>query len=232
MPNIESIFDGSGRINPDLDPQTIHPDRRAQYVALSLAQKQCERADAELRIADLAVAEAVRVHDAAQSALPKSTFLDEWRRSTRTHELPVEPDFVIDPLTALQDAVHNLDLCRWRARQCRDAVAASRQNFNIALSAWNQTQPIQTVEDLKKEVIRSNQAERVRRAEAGRLHRPMTITETARAMSGGNRRPGGGASYKRGAVSRAEARTIEVNRMAAARMNGNVAPRIKLPSER
>jgi hypothetical protein len=140
--------------------------------------------------------------------------------------------FPFDPVTALRNAAHNLDVARWRARECRDSVAASRQAFNLALSAWSATQPIQNVEDLKKEWIRSNQEDRRLRAEARQLQRPATITETAKAMSGGNRRPGGGASYKRGAFTRAEAARIEMNRMAAARMNGNIAPRVKLPSER
>jgi hypothetical protein len=138
----------------------------------------------------------------------------------------------VDPLTALSNAVHNLDLARWRARECRTAVSASREAFNLALNAWNRTMPIQTVEDLKKEWIRSNQEERARKASQGQLPYHPNVTQTARAMSGGNRRPGGGASYKRGAVSRAEARTIEVNKMAAARMGGSNAPRAKLPSDR
>jgi hypothetical protein len=81
MPNIESIFDGSGRINPDIDPMTIHPDRRAQYVGLASAQKQCERTETDLKSANDAVVEAVRVHDATQAAIPRTTFLEEWRRS-------------------------------------------------------------------------------------------------------------------------------------------------------
>jgi hypothetical protein len=137
----------------------------------------------------------------------------------------------IDPLVALRNAVHNLDAARWSARECRTAVAASRENFNAALNAWNQTQPLQTVEDLKKEWIASNQAERVKRAEARQLQRPATVSETARAMAGGNMRRSP-AAYRRGAFTRAEARTIEANKAAAARMNGSAAPRTKLPSER
>jgi hypothetical protein len=38
-------------------------------------------ADADQRAADLAVVEAVRVHDAANAAIPRTTFLEEWRRS-------------------------------------------------------------------------------------------------------------------------------------------------------
>jgi hypothetical protein len=138
----------------------------------------------------------------------------------------------VAPHDALRDAIDALDVAGFAARQCRDAVSASRQNFNTALNAWNATQPIQTVEDLKKEWIASNQAERVRRAEARQLQRPLTVGETARAMAGGNKRAGGGAAYRRGAYTRAEARTIEDGKMLAARMAGNIAPRIKLPSDR
>jgi hypothetical protein len=140
--------------------------------------------------------------------------------------------FPFDPVTALRNAAHNLDVARFTARQCRDAVALSRQAFNLALAAWNASGPEpQTVEGLKKEWIRSNQENRRLRAEARQLQRPATVSETARAMAGGNMRRSP-AAYRRGAFTRAEARTIEVNRMAAARMAGNIAPRIKLLSDR
>ena len=139
----------------------------------------------------------------------------------------------VDPLTALQNAVHDLDLARHRARECKATTATLRDTFAKALAAWNVSVPApMTQAALMQDYIDSNQRERQRKAEARQLQRPATVSETARAMSGGNRRPGGGASYKRGAFSRAEARTIEMNRMAAARMNGNIAPRAKLPSER
>ncbi len=78
---MDNIFTSNGRIDIDLDPMTISPDRRAQYVALASAQRACEAAEADLRTADLAVVECIRIHDAAQAAMPKTTFLDEWRRS-------------------------------------------------------------------------------------------------------------------------------------------------------
>ena len=137
----------------------------------------------------------------------------------------------LTPHDALRNAAQNLDLARWKSRQCRDAVSSSRQAFNLALHAWNLTQPIQSVEDLKKEWIRSNQKERERRAEARQLQRPMTVGETARAMSGGNRRPGGGAAYRRGAFTRAEAARIEMNRAAANRLRA-ASVAAKLPSQR
>ena len=75
------IFDSSGHVNADLDPATIHPDRRPQYIALVAAQELSDQAEADLKSANDAVVECVREHDHAQAALPKTTFLDEWRRS-------------------------------------------------------------------------------------------------------------------------------------------------------
>lgn len=77
----ENIFDCNGRINTGIDPATVSEDRRAAYIALAAAQRECERTESEQKTADEAVAECVRIHDRAQAALPKSTFLDEWRRS-------------------------------------------------------------------------------------------------------------------------------------------------------
>jgi hypothetical protein len=75
---MSDIFDGDGHIIADLDPMTIPPDRRTQYTALAAAQLECERTESEQVAADKAVAEAVRVHDDAQAALPKRTFMQEW----------------------------------------------------------------------------------------------------------------------------------------------------------
>lgn len=77
----ENIFDCNGRIDTGMDPQTIPPDRRAQYLALATAQRECEQAESNEKAANDAVAEAVKTHDAAQAALPHRSFLDEWRAS-------------------------------------------------------------------------------------------------------------------------------------------------------
>ncbi len=134
----------------------------------------------------------------------------------------------VDPLTALRNSVDALDRARFAARQARSDVLASREAFNLALGAWNLTQPIQTVEDLKKEWIRSNQAERERKAAAGQLRRPTTVGQMAKALAGGghNIKRGGGASYRRGAVGKAEAMEINANRLRAATLAA------KLPSSR
>jgi hypothetical protein len=75
-----NIFGSRGRINPDIDPATIPEDRRRQYHALVAAQIMCEQAESNEKVANDAVAEAVKVHDRAHAALPRSTFLDEWKR--------------------------------------------------------------------------------------------------------------------------------------------------------
>ena len=78
---MSDIFLPSGRINTDLDPATIAPVRRATYAALREAQTVCERAEADEKAANDKVAECVRIHDHALAALPRRTFLDEWRAS-------------------------------------------------------------------------------------------------------------------------------------------------------
>jgi hypothetical protein len=79
--SMSDIFLSSGRINTDLDPQTIAPVRRATYAALREAQIACERAEADEKSANEAIAELVKAHDRALAALPRRTFLDEWRAS-------------------------------------------------------------------------------------------------------------------------------------------------------
>jgi hypothetical protein len=79
------IFDPKGRVN-NIDPATIPVERRSQYVALCAAQIMCEQADADLKIADDAVAAAVRTHDKAYAALPRSTFLQEARAAAASFQ--------------------------------------------------------------------------------------------------------------------------------------------------
>jgi hypothetical protein len=120
------------------------------------------------------------------------------------------------PHIVLADAVDALDRARFEARQCRSAVLASREAFNLALNAWNATQPIQTVEDLKKQVIWSNQEERKRKAAAGQLRRPFTVGQMAKALAGGNAKRGGGSSYRRGAFTKAQALEFNAAKLRAA----------------
>jgi hypothetical protein len=81
MPNIESIFDGSGRINIDIDPQTLPPIRRDAFIALRDAQLACEEAEASEKSANEAVIELMKAHDRAHAAIPRESFLDLWRAS-------------------------------------------------------------------------------------------------------------------------------------------------------
>jgi hypothetical protein len=76
-----NIFESNGRINASIDPMQIPESRRAQFVALVAAQIMTEQAEANTKIADDAVAQAVKEFDRANAALPRSTFLEEARAS-------------------------------------------------------------------------------------------------------------------------------------------------------
>jgi hypothetical protein len=164
--------------------------------------------------------------------------------SERTSDVPIEPsqpveaapaadDYLLPPHETLREIAHRLDLARVHSRECHSAVAEARTNFARALAGWNASGPApQTQAELMKEHIASNQAERAKRYAAGQgVHYP-GVGRTAKALAGGNAKNGGGAAYRRGAYTRAEAMKIEMNRAAAERMNGGSASRIKLPSER
>lgn len=70
------IFRSNGHINPDIDPQTIPPDRRAAYESLVTAHIDSTQAESNEKIANDAVAVAVREHDRAVAAAPRSSFAD------------------------------------------------------------------------------------------------------------------------------------------------------------
>jgi hypothetical protein len=65
-----NIFDGKGRIRADV---LVPEDRRAQYDALVAAQRACEQAESNAKIADQKVANCVRVHSDAIARIPKQT---------------------------------------------------------------------------------------------------------------------------------------------------------------
>jgi hypothetical protein len=132
----------------------------------------------------------------------------------------------VDPIAALQQAEHQLDLARVHARGCRSIVAEARTAFSKALAGWNTTQPIQTQEQLMKQYIASNQAERAKRYAAGQGIHYMGVGRTAKALAGGNAKNGGGAAFRRGAFTRAQA--MEIN---AAKLRANTVA-AKLPSRR
>jgi len=75
------IFSDNGRVNTDINPQTIPPIRREAFIALRDAQLECERAEADEKSANEAVAELVKAHDRAHAAIPRESFLDLWRAS-------------------------------------------------------------------------------------------------------------------------------------------------------
>jgi hypothetical protein len=72
-----NIFTSKGMVSHDIDPQTIPEDRRAAYVALVAADP--AQAESKEKIANDAVAAAVREHDRAVAAAPRSTFMDEHK---------------------------------------------------------------------------------------------------------------------------------------------------------
>jgi hypothetical protein len=81
MPNVESIFDDNGRINIDIDPQTLPPIRRDAFIALRDAQLACEEAEASEKSANEAIGELTKARDRAHAAIPRESFLDLWRAS-------------------------------------------------------------------------------------------------------------------------------------------------------
>jgi hypothetical protein len=139
----------------------------------------------------------------------------------------VATDPLAPPHIVLREAEHQLDLARVHARECRSAVAEARTNFARCLGVWNASGPApQTQAELMKEHIASNQHERERKAAAGQGVHYAGISRTARALAGGNAKNGGGAAYRRGAFTRAQAMEIEAGKLRAA----NAA--FKLPSQR
>jgi hypothetical protein len=162
-----------------------------------------------------------------------STEIVDVKPSEIQEESPVEIDHALDPLApphiVLREVAAALDRARFEARTCRAATAEARANFARCLGAWNASGPApMTQAALMKEHILSNQRERERKAAAGQLRRPATVSETARAYAGGghNVRRGHGRAYAHGAHSKAEALELNARRIAAA----NAA--FKLPSER
>jgi hypothetical protein len=139
---------------------------------------------------------------------------------------PVTP---ADPFVALKAAEHALDLARVEARQCRAATVEARTAFAKALEDWNHTQPVMTQEQQARAYIATSQANRARRAAAGQGFYHPGITRTAQAIGAGghNVKRGGGASYRRGAFTKAQALEINANRLRAA-----AAARTKLSSDR
>jgi hypothetical protein len=138
--------------------------------------------------------------------------------TTRAVSDTARPQVQVNPLVALKAAERALDLARVEARQCRSATLAARTAFSKALEGWNRSQPVMTQDQQARAYIATNLAERAKRAAAGQGVHYAGITRTARALGGGGLgiQQGGGRSYRRGAYSKAEALTIEANKLRAA----------------
>lgn len=139
---------------------------------------------------------------------------------------------LVPPHEALRNAELALDAARHELRVAIDTRATARANVATALANYNRATPTITAEQNTRDWIAANNAARAERA--ARRFVP-TVTETAKAMSGGGygddirTRRGGGAAYRRGpggvpAYTKAQALTANALRIREARA--------KLPSER
>jgi hypothetical protein len=152
----------------------------------------------------------------------------------------------LSPHEVLRAADAALDVARFELRQSKAVLADARQRVQRTLAAYNAVAPALSPEANVRQWIASNQARKARLAQAGQIPYRPSVTETARAMSGGGHgndiraRRGGGPAYRRGpggvpAFSKAQATEVNAVRARAdyaARMNGSTAPPVKLPSER
>lgn len=79
--NDTNIFDGRGMVRSDLENVAPSPERDALIAAINAEKK----AEATVKADDAALADAIKAADAARQAMPKSTFLDEWRASVASY---------------------------------------------------------------------------------------------------------------------------------------------------
>ncbi len=128
----------------------------------------------------------------------------------------------------LRDADKAVDQARADLRIAGQNVQRARAELAACLTTWNAGAPVLTPEQLRRQHINASQADRARRAEAGLVHRPLTVSETAKAIGIGGHRSqrGGGAAYRRGAFSKAQALEVNARRAAAEQAAA------KLPSEK
>ena len=125
----------------------------------------------------------------------------------------MEPENVSLYDLAAADAA--VDQARSDLRQAGVNVHTARAALATALTAWHQSAPAMTALQIAREFQAQSQAARQARAEAGQYRRPATVSETAKAYIGGNARRGGGRSYARGALSKAQAMEVNARRTAA-----------------
>lgn len=125
-----------------------------------------------------------------------------------------------------RETAHRLAVARAEARLAHEGTVAARIAYADALSNWNRSAPVWTPFQQAREFQRQSQADRADRAARGALARPITVSQMAKGIAGGNAKRGGGVSYKRGAFSKADALKFEANRLREA------AAAAKLPSQR
>lgn len=170
-----------------------------------------------------------------------SKSLENFEAPHATEEEPPHDDAAeatadaIPPQDAVRNATDALDVARHNLRVARDTLARARENVGKRLAEYNQATPTISAEQNVRDWIASNNAARAARAGANGHYQP-TVTQTAKAMSGGygndiRTRRGGGAAYRRGpggvqAYTKAQAQTIEAGKIRAARAAA------KLPNER
>jgi hypothetical protein len=156
--------------------------------------------------------------------------------SDRALDLPIEPPQpLVPPHEILRRADAALDAARFDHRQSKQVLADARQRVSDTLAAYNAVAPALTPEQNVRSWIANNQAERARRAAERSLPYRPSVTQTARAMSGGGHgndiraRRGGGAAYRRGpggAPAFSKSQATEANAVRARES------RAKLPSEK
>jgi multidrug resistance efflux pump len=177
---------------------------------------------------------------------------DAWAPGTVTEKVefspePVdeqEPEPQVPPHIALRSADAALDVARHDLRVARATLANARETVGKSLAAYNAATPTITPEQNIRQHLAANQAERARKAARGMFQYRPTVSETAKAMAGGGygndmrARRGGGAAFRRGAYTKAQAATVNAQQIRAARadeaarMAGSNAPRVKLLSEK
>jgi hypothetical protein len=81
----DNIFNERGLLRTDLENVTVPPERRGVFDALVAAVNAAEAAEADVKIKDAAVAEAVKVQAHAVANNPRSTFMDEWQAMVRSN---------------------------------------------------------------------------------------------------------------------------------------------------
>ena len=232
----ENIFDARGLLRADLENVQVAPDRRPLFKALVVAVRASEEAERTLKIRDDAAAEAIKLYDCAVAAQPRRTFLDEWKAMTGKRvpssvepvggrASPVSAGRVEarPPYIVVREAEDKLGIARQELREARQAAADARAEIAKRLADYNASVPIISREQNVREFIASSNHERAQRA-AGlippRAYRGgiSQVDRMASAMAGGSghgSRAGGGAAYKRGGVSLAEASRLNAQRARA-----------------